>query len=383
MFNTTGETAAYIEENNGSPVLVNVQSVEMITANGMDFAFVESTGIPNYSHIMRQAEIDSLNNRPKAATDFATGQTTTSVGETVEFGEDIGYNSSSECQVGAGFGYWPPGPVCPTNQQHEAHFPLNQDMGTETCEVGLGTVGLWTNGASIFNWADGFSYNNQGVWTNVAAMAEQYDLDICSGHSAMGNYHHHTYSTCLAEQVNDNGTGHSPIYGFAADGYPIYGPWHDDGVLTNSCWKTRYYEEPSSPSGCGVAGERTCLLVSQYDLSQGTTPASSPGPDTDEIVTTLSQNQLVAISGFYFEDYYYDSACTSQGQDYLDEHNGHSDEERGYHYHITIIQNEDDSFQNAFPFTIGPTFYGELQDNALTNCNGGPPQPALLEHPHG
>ncbi|MEM7801244.1 MAG: YHYH protein, partial [Chloroflexota bacterium] len=186
-----------------------------------------------------------------------------------------------------------------------------------------------------------------------------------------GDYHHHGAPTCLIAELNDSGDGHSEIYGFAADGYPIYGPWQADGVLAESCWIPRDYDDPDSPTGCGVAGERSCLLVDPYDISQGTTPASSNGPRTDEVVTSLSGNTFVATSGYYFEDYYYDPACTAQGGEHLDQYNGHDHDGLGYHYHVTVEQTASGGFVDDFPYYIGPEMAGQLQPDGILTCGGG------------
>ena len=92
------------------------------------------------------------------------------------------------------------------------------------------------------------------------------------------------------------GTGHSPIYGFGADGYPIYGPWHDSGVLAQSCWFTRDYDDLNSATGCGLAGERSCLLVDETDITQGTVAPASSGPKTSDSVTSMSGNTFTATA---------------------------------------------------------------------------------------
>ena len=58
-------------------------------------------------------------------------------------------------------------------------------------------------------------------------------LDTCNGHPAGGRYHYHGFSPCLHEesgtQIGHNIT-HSKIYGWAYDGFPIYGPYgYEDG----------------------------------------------------------------------------------------------------------------------------------------------------------
>lgn len=361
--------------------LTSVQNATAVQENGSTYMKIDCTGIPQYNHVMTSSDINWLNSRPHASTDFDNGRTTATVGETILFGEDIGY-SSTHCTLG----YWPKGPECPSSSDKVGYFPLNPEKSSETCYTTLGKIGFWVNGVSVYNWWDGTSYNNANEWHTMAAYAEYYDMDICSGHAANGDYHHHTYPNCLGSLLNDDGSSKSPIYGFAADGFPIMGPWIEKGVLAKSCWKNRDYDDPSSSTGCGTAHKRSCLLVDQYDISKGTTTASSSGPDTNAYVTTQSGNTLQASSGFYFEDHYYDASCSEQGEDYLDEYNGRYDDVYGYVYHITIENIDAEFVTTTFPHFVGPTFYGKLDSNAVASCassafqapsgggSGGPPQ---------
>ncbi|MDP2547825.1 YHYH protein [Oceanobacter sp. 4_MG-2023] len=333
--------------------------------DGEDYVVVNSQGIPDYSVTITQDILDTLNSRPKADTDFVTGEPTVAVGDVIAFGEDIGYDSNDNCSMDYGFGYWPPGPECPTQDERTVYVPVEPSAATEECDSGLDKIGIMVNGASIFNWEDGFTYNEEGVWSNLAPEAEVYDIDMCGGHAAGTDYHHHLYSSCLAELLGDDGSGHSPIWGYAADGYPIYGPWEDDGVLAVSSWVTRDYDDANT--GCSD-GARSCVLVDQYDTTQGTVDVDYPGPDFDDVVTSLSDNEFVAVNGFYFEDYYWDSSLTDQGGEYLDQHNGHTDDEHGYHYHITITMDDEGTIKAAFPYILGPQYAGELHDNAVASC---------------
>ncbi|MCB9792528.1 MAG: YHYH protein [Alphaproteobacteria bacterium] len=344
---------------------VNVGSVEVNGAN----IVVSTDGIPNYSTTITQDLLDELNSRPLAATDFVTGAPTVQVGDVVEFGEDIGYNSTG-CTRGGddeGAGYWPPGPECPEALNRSFVFPGEPAPASTACFTPIGTAGLWVNGTAIFNWTDGQTYNSEQTWYNLAQQLEVYDGGICNGHAAAGEYHHHYNPVCLADQLGDDGSGHSPLYGFMADGYPIYGPWYASGERAQSCWKKRDYSA-SSETGCGVEGERSCLLRDSSDISQGTVPADHNGPNTSDNVTSLSGNVFQAVSGLYFEDYYFDASCEAGGGAALDEHNGHDHDGLGYHYHVT----------DAFPYTGGPEYYGELATGGI-NCSsspypqGGPP----------
>lgn len=362
VMNDNGERSAVLMDGSVG-IEVNVQAVTAMEVSSQLYALVEATGIPNYTVTITQDQVDWLNSRPRAASDFISGATSASAGDEIDFGENIGYDNTN-CPMNEGRGYWPPGPGCPEDQGKEGYFTAAPTPTTSDCEGGGGPVGYAVNGTSIYNWTDAQSYNNEGVWNTLAPLAEYYDVDICGGHAANGDYHHHFYSQCWATVAGEEENGHSPIYGYAADGYPVYGPWHDSGVLAKSCWQTRDYSAVS-PTGCGVDGERSCVMVDEYDPDQGT-ESSASGPSTSGTFTNLSKNTFDTVAGFFYEDYYFDPSCPDQGDDYLDEHNGHEHGELGYHYHLTI----DADGTPVFPFTIGPRYAGELPANAIASCGG-------------
>ncbi|MEM7801498.1 MAG: hypothetical protein AAF633_20045, partial [Chloroflexota bacterium] len=166
---------------------VNVESVTTETINGVEYQCITASGIPGYETTVTQTLIDSLNSRPLASRDFANGETTLTLDDIVTFGSEIGYDPPMGCvSPDEGYGYWPPGPECPAVQSKTQCFPLNPEPTTEVCETGLGAIGTWINGVSVYNWGDGQSYNNERVWMNTAPNFEIYDLDICLGHAANG-----------------------------------------------------------------------------------------------------------------------------------------------------------------------------------------------------
>ncbi len=339
----------------GAPI--NVQSVTQTTINGVPYAQVHTNSIADYQTTMTAQLIQELNGRPRAATDFRLGHTTATEGQVVRFGDDIGY-STLRCSLG----YWPPGPACPTSQNRTFNFPIQPIQATTTVSTSMGAVGLWVDGTSVFNWSDGMSYNNGNVWRNAAMSFEAYDMDVCPGHAPpSGDYHHHSYSDCIAQLVGDTGSGHSPVYGFAADGIPIYGPWESAGTLAESGWKARDYDNTSSITGCGVAHVRSCLLRNPLDPTQGTYPASQTGPRTDANVSTQSGNTISATSGIFLQDYWYDTSCATC----LDQHSGHDNHDGlGYHYHVTVrLSTTGGRLIPTFPYTFGPTYAGQLNPN--------------------
>jgi hypothetical protein len=374
VLNVDDIPAAVISDGSAGPA--DVQSVELVEVDGATYVYVQASGIPSYETTISQDHLDFLNGRPRQAHDFATGSTLVGLEDQVSFGEDIGYRSTGCTDVpGSGYGYWPPGPACPTDQSWQAWFPVEPAAADTPATTGLGAIGLWVNGTAVFNWSDGQSWRQERTWWNLAPAAEAYDLDICPGHSAMGTYHHHSNPTCLADQLGYDWY-HSPIYGFAADGAPISGPWVSDNTLARSSWRVRDYANPDSPTGCGTPGRRTCLLVDQTDPSLGTVATSLPGPDVGTTVTSQSGNTFVADAGWFQQDWYYDASLNDASPVALDEHNGHVGQLPGfaeprYHYHVTQKRQPDGSLVDVFPYYVGPAYWGELHQNALTNQGGG------------
>jgi len=77
--------------------------------------------------------------------------------------------------------------------------------------LGRGAVGRFVNGAAVDTWGDSSSYKDENIWHSVSGEWEKYAMDVCNGHSANGIYHHHAYSQCLADRLDDVGSAHSPI----------------------------------------------------------------------------------------------------------------------------------------------------------------------------
>jgi hypothetical protein len=364
--------SAWLVNANGavSPVFHAPTDVQAVTVGGSSVS-VTTTDIPSYQTEITPQLLATLDSRPTAATDFAGGQASVTAGQKVAFGQDVGYRTTN-CLGQPGNGYWPPGPACATVQQHTFTLPLLPQPASSPQATGLGEIGLWVDGVSVFNWSDAMTYRNQGVWHRTAAVWEADSMDICGGHSANGDYHSHFYPICLAQQLGDNGRGASPIYGFAADGYPIYGPWLAAGVLARSGWVARDYDTPGSATGCGAQGARTCLLVDPTNPANGAKPTSQAGPTTSAIIAGFPGHNVQTSTGAFLEDFYYDRSCTQC----LDEHNGIDDHDgRGYHYVITVTQAADGSLVPAFPYVVGPTFAGTVSRNWASFPRSGQPLP--------
>ena len=114
-------------------------------------------------------------------------------------------------------------------QDDTYYFPLvpRQNPGAKVIDAGnanralhMGPIGLAVNGVVFFNPFDRGSEDA----TNM--------MDRCCGHPNQdGQYHYHKYPICVNTPWADEGRGHSPLIGFAFDGYPVYGPYERTDVM--------------------------------------------------------------------------------------------------------------------------------------------------------
>jgi YHYH protein/Fibronectin type III domain len=98
---------------------------------------------------------------------------------------------------------------------------------TPTCLNG-GSIGVLLTGVRLFAPTDALN-------RDAVAWEAQ---DSCEGHPEMtGAYHYHSISSCLSQTAatRDTAGTHSPLVGYAADGFGIYGNLGEGGVaLTNA-----------------------------------------------------------------------------------------------------------------------------------------------------
>jgi hypothetical protein len=101
-------------------------------------------------------------------------------------------------------------------------LPLQPAAASQPSCVPMGPIGVLLNGVVFFNALDA-----QGK----DAVAHEIQ-DRCNGHpERSGAYHYHNITPCLSF----GGTGHSPMVGYAFDGFGIYGSKGEDGrVLTDA-----------------------------------------------------------------------------------------------------------------------------------------------------
>ncbi len=216
-----------------------------------------------------------------------------------------------------------PNPLSNQNWRFRIPRAPQPNTGTPT-PTRLGPIAVLVNGVVAFNAKDARSYMGLGVWNQNAVVVEAPGFDVTFGHPAPGGvYHHHQRPPSLLAQRCDDGLHHSPLIGFAFDGYPIYGPY---GF--------------ANPDGTG--GVRR--IASSFRLRSLTTRPG--GPDVSP------QYPL----GYYVEDFEYVAGLGD-----LDASNGRfavtAEYPAGtYAYYATI----DAQGRNAYPYIVGPNYYGVL-----------------------
>ncbi|MFM2048702.1 MAG: hypothetical protein RI955_1250, partial [Bacteroidota bacterium] len=275
----------------------------------------------------------------------ATGYSNiTSNCQQVQYSTNYVYVSCS-CIPGYSIGPWMGNPNIPSNQNFVYKIPRNPIAITGTpTNVGMGHIGVWKNGVSIFNVYDGYWWNTSTnawsstpgpgthAWNRNAYIFEAVSFDNCLGHpQQQGEYHHHVSPNCLYNQADS--THHSPIIGYAFDGFPVYGAY----AYTNT-------------NGTGAIKR----MKSSYVLTTATTRTNGPAIST--------ANPLGAAC----EDYIY-----TQGAGDLDAHNGRfcvtPDYPNGiYAYFVTI----DATLKPTFPYTFYGTYYGVVE-TTNTGMNSG------------
>src|SRR5215216_2637480 len=100
---------------------------------------------------------------------------------------------SANCIPGYAIGPWTGNPNVASNQNFVFKITRNPQQNTAApTAIGMGHIGIFTNGVSIFNVSDAQSYNNAGVWNRNAYYWEGQGFDNCLGHpQQQGEYHHH------------------------------------------------------------------------------------------------------------------------------------------------------------------------------------------------
>ena len=256
------------------------------------------------------------------------------------------------------------------NQNAIYKLPLNptQNTGTAT-PTNAGNIGIFINGVSLFDYRDGVAWNNNTnalcggpgnptcpggpaanqAWNRDAVPAERAGFDCAKGHPAGTNYHHHQNPSAFKYDLNTvsticnlydseglytiNPNEHSPLIGYAYDGFPIYGA----------------YGYANTDGTGGIV-----RMKSSFQLNTNTTRTNGPAVNA------------TYFNGYFREDYVFVSHPNDPS--YLDIHNGRvcitPDYPNGIYCYFATV---DENYNSAYPYVVGPTFYGNKTGAKVTS----------------
>ena len=315
---------------------------------------------------------------------YMTGNSTAISNSILVNCQRVEYSTNSVYVTTQGVPSYPTGPFLDGNPSQASaqnaiyQIPRNpaKNLGTPQSTVG-GNIGVFVNGVSLFDWRDGVAWDpttnalcggpgnprcpgppmSTQDWNRDAIPAEMAGFDCSKGHPAMGNYHHHQNPSAfnLDKVVLSNicnlyaanglymidSTVHSPLIGFAYDGFPIYGAYA--------------FADTNGTGGI-------TRMKSGYSLRNITTRTTSP---TSTAVTSGPNVSTTYPIGYFKEDYEF---ITNAATDVLDEHNGRfcitPEYPNGtYAYFATV----DSNWNSAYPYAVGPTFYGTYANRKVTS----------------
>jgi hypothetical protein len=326
-----------------------------------------------------------LQNNTQTGTYYISGNSTKVNNNIFVNCQKVEYSANSVYVTTSGIPAYPTGPFLDNNPSQASNqsaifkFPLSpsKNNGTPTNTSG-GNIGIFINGVALFDYRDGVAWNTSTnslcggpgrtpcpggpmttqAWNRDAVLAEKPGFDCSKGHPANGNYHHHQNPSAFKLDLNVISTvcnlydadglytidsaKHSPLVGFAYDGFPIYGA----------------YGFKNTDGNGGIT-----RIKSGYQLRNITTRTLHANG------TDVSDGPVISATyplGYFREDYEF--ITHTNEADYLDEHNGRfcvtPEYPNGtYAYFATVDKN----WNSAYPYAVGPTFYGVFDNRKVTS----------------
>jgi hypothetical protein len=321
---------------NAAEAVVNLEAADAVTDAAITKWMLNTTGVKGHS--------------PNATINALVSQINADV-------QTVAYNATDVYVHATGVpshdvGPFTGNPAAPSDRNRTVRIPRNPvvNNGAKT-NVGLGPVGVMVNGVAFFDPRDAQTYNNQNVWHQNANKWEASSFDNPGkGHPApdmqsqatpkTGNYHYHQAPLALMNQLDPGNTGqhHSPLLGFAFDGFPVYGS----------------YGYASADGAGGIVRETSSYQlrsITQRTTLPGGASAPSAGPDVSASFPL----------GSYVEDYAYVA-----GSGTLDQYNGRftvtPEYPLGtYAYFVAL----DAAGSAVYPYIIGPQYYGVVATDNL------------------
>jgi hypothetical protein len=303
-------------------------------------------------------------------------------------------------------------PNLPVNQKIFYRVPRTNNVPATKSITGGGQIGIFVDGVEMFNSWDAFYWNGSadtggggtGYWNRDAYVNEGPTFDPGNAHQQnTGTYHYHANPIALRYLLGDHvdysaatktysedtntPTKHSPILGWVADGFPIYGPYG-------------YSVSNDASSGIRRMISGYVIRNGAYGTSNLTANGRTTIPQWAVRLFNVASNILAgpAVStsyplGRYMEDndFLGDHGIAPGTNTYdLDEYNGRwcvtpEFPQGTYAYFVAIAADG----TPVFPYNIGRGYYGSpaggsvtsISETVVTNFLGGPDATPSLNAP--
>ena len=286
----------------------------------------------------------------------------------------------------------------PSNQNNIIRFPINPTPATTGAVTTKGgTIALGVNGVSFYNGGDAFSYTNatgldamapsgDGIWNRDAMSTEIVTFDPSLAHQQnTGQYHYHINPIGLRFQIGDHvvfnsstrtysedvgPAKHSPIVGWAFDGYPIYGPYGYSSTLDQTSGIRRmvsgYVVRDGSYGTTNLVTQGRVSLpswtVTAKNLASSILNSGQYGPNvssTRPLGYYQEDNDYLGDHGYILGKDFDLNKCNARYCVTPDFPNG------TWAYFLTINA----SGTSVYPYTIGPQYYGAVTGGAVKVIN--------------
>lgn len=283
----------------------------------------------------------------------------------------------------------------PSNVAVTWRFPKTPVVPAVKTSLGAGTMGYYVDGVAMFDFTDTFSYDTSagadsspvagagivgdGIWVRDAFVNEGVTFDPANAHQAGNNHHYHANPPGLRHLLGDsvdydaaanayteNFTGaHSPILGWANDGFPIYGPYgYDDPTDPDSSVRRMISGFTKRDGSFGsidltLTGRTSLPAWEQVYQGRGALATTEYGPAVS----------AAFVLGHYVGDYaYLGDLGYSQGVDFdLDLYNGRlcvtPEYPQGVYAYFVSIEVDGTP---KFPYAMCREFYGDPLGDIVT-----------------
>ncbi len=160
-----------------------------------------------------------------------------------------------------------------SEQSYSYQIPLSPTVSEKKTPLEMSqNFGIAVNGVPFDPAADEWYMGERGSW-RYEALSGAIELGVDENHAHVqpnGAYHYHGLPTKLLNQLNVKEGSPSPIIGWAADGFPIYALYDNQGQEVKSSYRLKKGTRPSTDNQPG--GKYDGTFVDDYEFVSDLSP---------------------------------------------------------------------------------------------------------------